>query len=115
MRSSIPGTYVNLLVLERSKAIISENYTEPKGETILGLFLVPTTHENVGATNEDIRVRQIGRNKSKKKAACSNQPKRKDIGTFFTHQSKQREIQNESNTRKTDVITIDQNMYKLML
>ena len=107
MRSSVPGTCVNLLVLERFKAIISENYTEPKEETILGSFLVPTTDENVGATNEDIGVRQIGRNKCKKKAVCSNQPKSKDIRTFFTHQSKQHEIRNESNTRKTDVITID--------
>ena len=69
--------------------------------------MVPTTDENVGATNEDIGVRQIGRNKGKKKAVCSNQPKSKDIRTFFTHQSKQHEIRNESNTKKTDVITID--------
>ena len=67
MRSSIPGTCVNLLVLERFKTIISENYTEPKEETILGSFWVPTTDENVGATNEDIEVRQIGRSKGKKK------------------------------------------------
>ena len=94
MRSSIPGTCVNLFVLERFKAIISENYTERKEETILGLFMVPTPDENVGATNEDIGMRQIGRNKGKKKAVCSNQPKSKDIWTFFTHQSKQHEIRN---------------------
>ena len=57
MRSSIPGTCVNLLVLERFKAIISENYTEPKEETILESFLVPTKDESVGATNDDIGVR----------------------------------------------------------
>ena len=107
MRSSIPGICETLLVLERFKAIISENYTETKEETILGSFLVPTTDENVGATNEDIGVRQIGRNKGKKKAVCSNQPKSKGKRTLFTHQSKQHEIRNESNTRKTDVITID--------
>ena len=57
MISSIPGTGVNLLVLERFKAIISGNYTKRKEQTILGLFLVLTTDENVGATNEDIGVR----------------------------------------------------------
>ena len=88
MRSLIPGTRVNLLVLERFKAIISKSYTKPKEETILGSFLVPTKDENVGATNEDTGVRQIGYNKGKKKAVCLNQPKSKDIQTFFTHQSK---------------------------
>ena len=92
MRSSVPGTCVNLLVLERFKAIISKIYTEPKEETILGSFLVPTTDENAGVTNEDIGVRQIGQNKGKKKAMCLNQPKSKDKRTFFTEKSKQHEI-----------------------
>ena len=99
MRSSIPGKCVNLLVLERFKVIISENYTEPKEETILESFLVPTTDENVGATNKDIGVRQIGRYKGKKKAVCSHQPKSKGIRTSFAHRSKQHEIRNESPPR----------------
>ena len=86
---------------------MNENYTEPKEETILASFLVPPTDQNVEATNEDIGVRQIGRNKGKDKAVCLNQPKNKDIRTFFTHKSKHNEIRNESNTRKTEVITID--------
>ena len=57
MRSSIPGAWVNLLVLERFQAIMSENYTEPKEETILASFLVPPTDQSVEATNEDIGVR----------------------------------------------------------
>ena len=57
MRSPIPGTCVNLLVLKRFKAIISENYTEPKEETVLGSFLVPTNDKKVRVTNDDIGVR----------------------------------------------------------
>ena len=57
MRSPIPGTCVNLRVLKRFKAIISENYTEPKEETVLQSFLVPTNDKKVGATNDDIEVR----------------------------------------------------------
>ena len=45
-------------------------------ETILGSFLVLTTDDSFGVTNEDIGVRQIGRDKGKKKAVCSNQPKK---------------------------------------
>ena len=107
MISTITGTCVNFLVLESFKVIISKNCIESKEETILGSFLVPSTDKNVGATNEDIGVKQIGQSNGKKKAVCSNQYKSKDIRTFFTHQSKQHEIRNESNTRQNDVITID--------
>ena len=70
--ASIPGTCVNLLLLERYTKIIEENYSEPKEETILGSFLAPTT-------DESIEVNQVVPNKKKKKNVNSNQPKCKDI------------------------------------
>ena len=78
-----------------------------EGRNYFRIVLVHTTDKNVAATNEDIRVKQIGQSNGKKKAVCSNQYKSKDIRTFFTHQSKHHEIRNESNTRQNDVITID--------
>ena len=78
--ASIPGTCVNLLLLERYTKIIEENYSEPKEETILGSFLAPTT-------DEIIEVNQVVPNK--KKNVNSNQPKCKDIHTFFTMQGEE--------------------------
>ena len=80
MRSSIPRACVNLLVLKRFKAIISESYTKLKEETILGSLLVPTTDENVGATNHDIGVKQIGQNKGKKRLCARISLKVKTYG-----------------------------------
>ena len=46
-----------LACFRKIQTIISENYTEPKEETVLGSFLVPTNDKKVGATNDDIGVR----------------------------------------------------------
>ena len=39
--SSIPGTCINLLLLESYEKLIQETYTEPQNEEILGSYLYP--------------------------------------------------------------------------
>ena len=43
---SIPGTCINLLLVERYKKLVEDTYTEPKNEEILGSYLIQ--HEEEG-------------------------------------------------------------------
>ena len=71
--ASIPGTCMNLLLVERYKKLVEDTYTEPKNEEILGSC--PIQHEEEG--NQD--PREIVRTRKEKI------PKKKevDIRQFF--------------------------------
>ena len=49
--ASIPGTCINLLLVERYKKLVEDTYTEPKNEEILSSYLIQ--HEEEG--NKDPR------------------------------------------------------------
>ena len=89
MRSSVPGTWVNLLVLERFKAIISKIYTEPKEETILGSFLVPTTDETLQRLMKTLEWDKLGEIEVKRKLCAGISLKVKTYGysSLINHSS----------------------------
>ena len=73
---SIPGTSINLLLVEKYKKLVEDTYTEPKIEEILGSYLIQ--HEEEG--NQD--PREIVR-KRKGKIPKKKEMKTKDIRSFF--------------------------------
>ena len=42
----IPGTYINLLLMEKYKQLVEQLYIEPKNEEILGSFLEPNENND---------------------------------------------------------------------
>ena len=75
--ASILGTCINLLLVERYKKLLEDNYTGPKKEEILGSYL--NQHEEKG--NQD--PREIVR-KRKEKIPKKKEVKTKDIYQFFS-------------------------------
>ena len=74
--ASIPGTCINILLLERYKKLVEETYTEPKNEEILGSYINKLQNEEL----EDRVPRREKKRKRKEKAPV----KTKDIRRFFT-------------------------------
>ena len=76
---SIPGTCLNILLMERYKKLVEETYTEPRSEEILGSYLNNLRNEDM----ED-GVQKNKRRKQKDKAPTKDIPvKTVDIRTFF--------------------------------
>ena len=73
VRASIPGTCINLLIMERYKKLIEETYTKPKNEKILGSCL------NQQEVEEDPEPRQ----RTKKIVLKRKEVATKDIRNSF--------------------------------
>ena len=75
--ASIPGTCVNLLLMERYKQLIQETYSEPQKEEILGCYL------HVAAAGvSDVNLQVIPRN-NRGKVTKKKEVENKDIRTFL--------------------------------
>ena len=92
----IPGTCINLLLMEKYKQMVEELYIEPKNEEVLGCFLEP--NENI-----DDLPRPAPKNPKRRKEEISKN--QKDIRGFFKQQA--RTPATEDSSEKTTVITID--------
>ena len=97
--ASIPGTCINLLLLERYKQLVEECYTEPKNEDILGLFLQVAPEKEIQGPLAAICSKKVVVRRPKKIVG------NKDIRSFFG-----RVPANDGNTKPKKlpkVITID--------
>ena len=74
---SIPGTCVNLLLMERYKQLITETYSEPKNEEVLGLY------KNAQEYKETEEASKPVPRKKKEKNVKKTEVKTKDIRNFF--------------------------------
>ena len=103
---SIPGTCVNLLLMERYKQLIKDTYSEPNKEEILGSYL------NVQENNETERASEAIPRKKKEKSVKKKEVKTKDIRNFFNpvviDRNQQRKIQSSSESQKKipDIVEI---------
>ena len=95
----IPGTCLNLLLMEKYKQLVEELYIEPKKEEILGSFLQPM--EPVNQDNQS--ALPCKRKKTKDKNTESNQMN--DIRSFFSKDVRENKTRKDR-TEKT-IITID--------
>ena len=107
--ASIPGTCINLLILQKYQDIVEENYTVPKEEAILVSYLVPNDDKD---TDQERRV-PMNRNKKRNTVqANQTEPKCKDIRIFFSSNPRQRVGKQKDRTeqhksKETVVINID--------
>jgi len=90
----IPGTCINLLLMEKYKQLVEQLYIEPKTEEIFGSFLEP---------NEKIDDLPLPAPKPKRKKEISKS--QKDIRGFFKQQARTPATRERS--AKTTVIAID--------
>ena len=74
---SIPGTCVNLLLMERYKQLITETYSEPKNEEVLG------SYKNAQEYKETEEASKPVPRKKKEKNVKKTEVKTKDIRNFF--------------------------------
>ena len=97
----IPGTCINILLMEKYKQVVQQLYTEPKNEEILGSFL--QANETIdGAEAQPISKKAKVRRKQTDKAVN----RQKDIRHFC---KKQGIITNtETRSKRPSVITIDE-------
>ena len=91
--ASIPGTCVNLLLIERYKQLIQDTYTEPQNEEILGYYLNIQEDEGQKQNHEEISW------KKREKITKKKEVKTKDIRQFFAPVVSPR---NEDETRRTE-------------
>jgi len=100
IKTQIPGTVSNLLVMERYKQLVEELYIEPKEELILGSFIKPYKQ----ATTEEEKDGQNHPRGSDKKSNQS--PKRtvgmKDVKSFFTQAPAPKEKRSRTNNIEID-------------
>ena len=96
-----PGTYVNILLIEKYKQLVQQFYIEPKNEEILGSFL------KVNETIDGVEAQPVSRKaKVKRKQTDKVVNRQKDIRHYF---KKQGIITNtETCTKRSSVITIDE-------
>ena len=76
--AKIPGTVINLLIMEKYNQLVQKLYTEPKDEHILGSFLQIETTDDVAKV-----PRAVSKPKNKSEVQT------KDIRNFFERNSKQ--------------------------
>ena len=96
-----PGTYVNILLIEKYKQLVQQFYIEPKNEEILGSFL------KVNETIDGVEAQPVSRKaKVKRKQTDKVVNRQKDIRHYF----KKRGIitNTETCTKRSSVITIDE-------
>ena len=74
--ASIPGTCINLLLMERYKKLIEDTYTEPQNEEILGSYLQIQEAEEVTVNPRQIRQK-------KRVNVVKKDVKSKNIRQFF--------------------------------
>ena len=102
--ASIPGTCVNLLLMERYKQLIQKTYIEPQKEEILGCYL-----RVAAAGVSDVNLQVIPRN-NRGKVTKKKEVKTKDIRNFFNPvaRSNERRRTNEKSKKKIpDLVEID--------
>ena len=81
--AKIPGTVINLLIMEKYIQLVQKLYTEPKDEDILGSFLLVETT----GTDDVAKVpRALSEPKERKK---KSEVQTKDIRNFFERKSEQ--------------------------
>ena len=82
IKTQVPGTVSNLLVMERYKQLVAEIYIEPKEEQILGSFL-ERDPENQVAIEKDGQNNPRGENEPKQQRKQTRSGM-KDIRRFFS-------------------------------
>jgi len=99
--ASIPGTCINLLLMERYKQLIQETYTEPQKEEILGCYL----HVAAGVSNE-VNIQVIPRNNMGKTKKKKEEVKTKDIRNYFNPVAKREvtKVQTKEKPKKNLVV-----------
>lgn len=104
LTASIPGTCINLLLLERYKKLIQDTYTEPQNEEILGSYLIQQEGEGHQEQGEICRKRKV-------KVLNRKEVRTKDIRQFFgsasTVASNNENRNNKNNSNNNTPIEID--------
>lgn len=104
--AKIPGTVVNLLIMEKYIKLVQELYTEPKDEDILGSFLQLETGNNAVA-----RIPRAESESEPKKKKSKPEVQTKDIRSFFDRNNQRTNHFEEKNqpdqTSKENIIVLD--------
>ena len=75
---NIPGTCVNILLMEKYKQLVQQFYIEPKNEELLGLFL------QANETIDGVKVQPVSEKvKVKRKQTDKTVDRQKDIRHFL--------------------------------
>ena len=104
--AKIPGTVINLLIMEKYIQLVQRFYTEPKDEEILGSYLQVEAAEIVVAAPRNLPVQ--------KKKKQLDVPRTKDIRKFFNNEQNGRPGEGNNQAKKTtnkrkeeEVIVVD--------
>ena len=93
----VPGTYVNILLMEKYKQLVQHLYIEPKNEETLGSFL------QANETIDSVEAQPVSKKaKVKRKQTDKTVNRQKDIRDLFKKQG----IITNTETKRPSVMTI---------
>ena len=93
----MPGTFLNHLLLDQYRELVTELYWEPKDEIIIGNFLSPT---------EQVPIEKPQKRRKKVSVSEKETIQCKDIRLLFRRQEENNKNQ-DKNKEKNETIVID--------